>query len=245
MTDPRSSSALAGGFRDAIGVPALVIAASFIGFGSLCRESGLSIWLGLASTTTGWALPGQIALVELYATGASAAVILLAVALTNARLLPMTVVLMPVLRAPGRRRWRYYLAAHFVAVTSWTVAMQRCPAMPHERRLPYFVGFALLLWLATLAATAFGYLLAAHVPQYVTLGLVFLNPIYFMLIFVADFRQPERALALGLGAITGPLLHLVDADWGLLATGLLAGTGAFLITLWRQRRRAQYGHGHG
>ncbi len=245
MTDSRFSSALAAGLRDAVGVPALVIAASFVGFGSLCRESGLSLWLGLASTATGWALPGQIALVELYAIGGSAAVILLAVALSNARLLPMTVVLMPILRAPGTPRWRYYLAAHFVAVTSWTVAMQRCPAMAHERRLPYFLGFALVLWSGTLAATALGYMLAAHVPQYVTLGLVFLNPIYFMLIFVADFRQPERALALGLGAVAGPLLHLVDPDWGLLATGLLAGTAAFLITAWRRRRRARRGHGHG
>jgi predicted branched-subunit amino acid permease len=74
-------------------------------------------------------------------------------------------------------------------------------------------------------------------PQYVTLGLVFLNPIYFMLIFVADFRQPERALALGLGAVAGPLLHLVDPDWGLLATGLIAGTAAFLIIRWHEARR--------
>lgn len=245
MTEQRFNPALAAGLRDAIGVPALVIAASFVGFGSLCRESGLSLWLGLVSTATGWALPGQIALVELYAIGASVAVILLAVALTNARLLPMTVVLMPILRAPGRPRWQYYLAAHFVAVTGWTIAMQRCPAMAHERRLPYFLGFALMLWLATLAATAFGYLLAAHVPEYVTLGLVFLNPIYFMLIFVADFRQPERALALGLGAVVGPPLHLVDPDWGLLATGLLAGTAAFLVILWRRRRRSPQGRGHG
>lgn len=237
MSLPRPSPAFLTGARHAVGVPALVIAASFVGFGSLCRESGFSIWLGLASTATGWALPGQIALVELYAIGASLAVILLAVGLTNARLLPMTVVLMPLLRAPGTPRWRYFLTAHFVAVTAWTNAMQRFPAMPPAERLPYYMGFSLVLWTATLAATAFGYVLAAQVPQYVTLGLVFLNPIYFMLVFVADFHQPERALALGFGAVGGPLLHLLDPDWGLLATGLVGGTAAFLVTELRARRR--------
>ena len=233
----RPSSSFVAGARDAIGVPSVVLGASFLGFGSLCRESGLGFWLGLASTATGWALPGQIAMVELYAIGASLAVILLGVALTNARLLPMTIVLMPLLRTPGTPRWRYYLAAHFVAVTAWTFSMQRFPAMRPEERLPYYTGLTLALWLVTLIATATGYGLAGAMPQYVTLGLVFLNPIYFMLIFVADFRQPERALALGLGAVAGPLLHLVDPDWGLLATGLIAGTAAFLITRWREARR--------
>jgi predicted branched-subunit amino acid permease len=233
----RPSPAFRTGARDAIGVPSVVLGASFLGFGSLCRESGLGFWLGLASTATGWALPGQIAMVELYAIGASLAVILLGVALTNARLLPMTIVLMLLLRTPGTPRWRYYLAAHFIAVTAWTFSMQRFPAMRPEERLPYYTGLTLALWLVTLVATAAGYGLADAMPQYVTLGLVFLNPIYFMLIFVADFRQKERALALGLGAICGPLLHLVDPDWGLLATGLLAGTAAFLIIRWHETRR--------
>ena len=237
MTSTSASSAFRLGVRDAVGVPVIVIAASFLGFGSLCRESGLGLWLGLASTATNWALPGQIAMVELYATGASLAVILLGVALTNARLLPMAIVLMPMLRAPGTPRWRYYLAAHFVAVTAWTFSLQRFPAMRPEDRLPYYTGMTLILWPATLLATAGGYFLASALPQYVTLGLVFLNPIYFMLIFVAEFRQPERVLALVLGAVLGPLLHLVEPDWGLLATGLIAGTAAFLLTRWRETRR--------
>src|SRR5690606_10853735 len=171
------------------------------------------------------------------ATGASLAVILLAVALTNARLLPMTVVLMPLLRSPGRPRWHYYLTAHLVAITGWTHAMRRFPSLPPEARLPHYLGFGLVLWSSTLATTAFGFGLADLVPQSVTLGLVFLNPIYFMLIFVADFRQTGRALALGFGAVAGPLLHLVDPDWGLLATGLIAGTAAFLIAEWHRARR--------
>lgn len=240
-----SPSPFLAGMRAALGVPVLVIAASFIGFGALCRESGFTLWLGLASTATGWALPGQIALVELYATGASLAVILLAVALTNARLLPMAVVLMPLLRSPGRPRWHYYLVSHFVAITGWTHAMRHFPSMPPEARLPHYLGFGLVLWSSTLATTAFGFGLSDLVPQSVTLGLVFLNPIYFMLIFVADFRRPGRALALGFGAVAGPLLHLLDPDWGLLATGLIAGTAAFLLAeLQRARHTPPRPSGH-
>ena len=62
-----------------------------------------------------------------------------------------------------------------------------------------------------------------------TLGLVFLNPLYFMLLFTADLMRKERGLALVLGAVLGPLFHLVSPDWGLLATGLIGGTLAFTI----------------
>ena len=82
------------GVRRGVGVPLIVLSASFLGFGALIRESNLELIHGILSTVTGWALPGQVALVELYAVGAPLAVIALAVGLTNARLLPMTVTLM-------------------------------------------------------------------------------------------------------------------------------------------------------
>ena len=213
--------------REAVGMPALVLGASYVGFGSLVRESGMSLWLGLFSTLSAWALPGQVALVELYGVGASLLVISLAVTLTNARLMPMTITLMPLLRDPAVPRWRYYLYSHLIAVTAWAFAMRRCPDLPPSLRLPYFIGFAVALWSASLIGTAVGFTLAEAVPRSVTLGLVFLNPIYFMLVFATDLRQRARVMALGLGAVLGPVLHLVSHDWGLMLTGLIAGTVAF------------------
>ncbi|WP_299621699.1 AzlC family ABC transporter permease [Pelagibius sp.] len=221
------------GMRHSLGVPALVLGSSYVGFGSLIQGADLAVWHGLFSTFTGWALPGQIILVELYSLGASILVVSAAVAMTNARLLPMTVALMPFLRAPGTPRWRYYLFAHFIAVTGWAAAMRHCPQLPEPQRLPYFAGFAATLWAMCLGATALGFYLADLLPGYITLGLVFLNPIYFMLVFVADARHRARILALAVGAVCGPLLHLVSADWGLLLTGLLAGSLAFFADrLW-------------
>jgi predicted branched-subunit amino acid permease len=212
------------------------MAASFLGFGALCRQSGLELWHGLLSTVTGWALPGQIALVELYAAGASLLSIALAVALANARLLPMTVTLMPVLRSPRWPAWSYFAAAHYVAVTGWAAAMRVCPAIPAEERLPFYAGFTLTLWSATIAATALGFQLAGALPPQVSLGLVFLNPIYFMLLFAESAGQRTRALALGLGAVAGPSVHLLSPDWGLLIAGVGAGTLAYALDrLWARR----------
>lgn len=236
LIDMAPRAAYVEGMRRAFGIPVIVLAGSYLGFGVLCRESGLGLGYSVASTATGWALPGQIALVELYAVGASWIAIVLAVALSNARLLPMTVTLLPFLRHPGTPRWKYYLAAYFVAVTGWANAMIICPTLTTRARLPFFFGFVTVLQAGTLLTTAIGYHLPGLLPVSVTLGLVFLNPIYFMLIFAADMRARIRALALGFGAIFGPLLHLVSPDWGLLATGLVAGTLAFVVDE-RLRRR--------
>ena len=238
MTFASPRAAAWNGRRDALNAPALVLGASYIGFGSLCRASHLSLIQGLTSTTTAWALPGQVAMIELYGVGASFVAIVLAVALANARLLPMTITLTPLLRSADTPRWRIYLAAHFIAVTAWAQGMQRCPNLPREHRLPYFFGFATTLWLVTLVGTVVGFFAAGQLPASVSLGLVFLNPIYFMLVFLVDLRQRLRALALGLGAVLGPALATVAADWALPLTGLLAGSAAFLIDRHLGRRRA-------
>jgi hypothetical protein len=41
------------GARRAFGVPAVVLGASFIGFGALVRQAGMTLWHGLFSTATG------------------------------------------------------------------------------------------------------------------------------------------------------------------------------------------------
>ena len=217
------------GIREGVGVPGIVMGASFVGFGSLVRESGLSLPFGLVSTATGWALPGQLALVELYGAGAGLLAIALAVGLTNARLLPMTISAMPLLRHPRHPRWLFWLAAHFIAVTGWAQLMRRAGMLRPEHRLPYYFGLTLMLWVISLIATAIGWELAGQVPQPVTLGLVFLNPLYFLLLFLADTAGRARMLALGFGAALGPLLHLITPDWGLLRCGLIAGSLAFTL----------------
>ncbi len=219
------------GARAALGMPGLVLGASYLGFGALVRQTHLDLPQGLTSTIAGWALPGQIALIEVYAAGGTVLSAALAVLLTNARLLPMVASLLPILRGGDTTppRLRHYLIAHLIAITGFAIAMQRAPGMVPAQRLPFYEGFAVTLWSSTVVATALGFFLAGLVPLPVTLGFVFLNPLYFMLVFVADLKHRLRGWALIFGAILGPILHLIDPEWGLLATGVIAGSLAFLI----------------
>lgn len=104
--------ALRRGVVEALGAPALLLFASYLGFGSLVHGAELSLFAGIASTIATFALPGQIVAVELYATGATLAGIALAVALTNVRLLPMTLALLP--RFGKAPRWQLYALAHVI-----------------------------------------------------------------------------------------------------------------------------------
>jgi len=217
------------GARLAMGVPAIVLSSSYVGFGALVQQVDLEIWHVLFSVVTAWALPGQIALIELYSDGAGILAIATAVALTNARLLPMVITLMPLLRAPGTANWRYYLAAHWIAVTGWALAMRDCPAMPPAQRRPYFMGISLTLWICSTLGAGLGFTLAGSVPKFITLGLVFLNPVYFMLVVAGDVRGVSRILAAVLGALAGPLLYLAVPDWSLLLAGVGAGSLAYFI----------------
>jgi predicted branched-subunit amino acid permease len=226
------------GVRQALALPALILGAGFLGFGSAAKQSGLPFLEAVLATATIWALPGQIAFVELFALGTPLLLVVLGVALANMRLLPMVVTLLPLLRRPGQPAWHAYVMAHFIAVTSWANAVRVLPGLPMAVRSAWFMGFAGSIWLATIVGTALGYHLAGVVPVSVGLALMFLNPIYFLLIMLDDLSQPTKAAALLCGGVAGPLFHLLSPAWALLLTGLVAGSLAFLITERRARDAA-------
>ncbi len=216
------------GARDCLAAPAWVLAASFLGFGSLVHAGGLDPVWGVISTLSTFALPGQMAMVELHVIGGSPLAVLLAVALANVRLLPMVLVLMPWF--PNTRLWHRLLLSHAIAVTGWVQALKVFPDLPGPARVPYFWGFFAVLGVAAIGGTWTGFHLAGQVPAAVSLGLVFLNPVYFMIVLSADLAATWRRYAFGLGALAGPPAFLLSPDWGLLLAGLAAGTAAFVIT---------------
>jgi predicted branched-subunit amino acid permease len=217
------------GSREALGAPALVLAIGYIGYGSLAQSQGFSLLNSVLSTICIWALPGQLILIESSAVHAPALAILLAVVFSASRFLPMTVALMPHLRSPGVPSWRYYFAGHVLAMTSWAVAIRRYPQQPQAARLPYFTGYAVTLWVVSMASTVVGFELAGALPAPIRLAFLFANPLFFILVLTAD--RPERmvALALGCGAVLGPLIHLVLPSWSVIGGGVVGGTLAFLL----------------
>ncbi len=210
-----------------MGVPSMVLAAGYLGFGALANGSEFPLWAALLSTITIFALPGQLAMLEMSISGSAPAMIVITVALTAARFLPMTVALLPMLRAPGRPDWRICAAVHLLAMTGWAASMRRCPELPQAQRLPWFVGFALTNWVASVAATAVGFALAESLPPLVRQGLVFVGPLYFVLILTGETRTRHGVLALACGAVAGPLIHLAAPQWSVLLGGLIGGTVAW------------------
>lgn len=218
-----------GGAREAAGVPMMVMGASFVGFGSMIHDLDWSVWHAVFSTLSTWALPGQIAMAEMAYTGAPLMALVLAVFFINARLLPLAVSLLPHVRRPGVATWKYYAVVMLIAATSWVGTMRRLPDLHQDQRLHYLTGYGLALYLNMPLATVIGFYIAGQVPLPITLALVFLNPLYFMLLFLFDLHNAAKVLSLIFGAVLGPLLYQIAPDWSLIATGLVGGTAAWWI----------------
>ena len=222
--------------RESIGVPSMVLAAGYLGFGALASGSGFPLWAALLSSATIFALPGQLAMLEMSIAGTVPTAIVITVGLTAARFLPMTVALMPVVRASQRPAWQLYLAAQLLAMTGWAASMRRFPDVAPAHRFAWFIGFALTNWMACLAATGAGFALADSMPPLVRQGLVFVGPLYFLLILTGETRTRQGIIALACGAVIGPLVHLVSPQWSVMLGGLVGGTLA-----WAWARRSARG----
>ena len=183
-----------------------------------------------------WALPGQVVFVELFGMGVSAFTIAIAVAVANARFLPMTLSLIPLFHGATRNRKWHYVLAHLISINTWADFMKRGPEIPPEQRAPYFVGFAFTCMAAGTLGAFQGYVLSGILPHIVTLGLVFMIPIYFGLI-MSNTPQFTNLFAFVVGCALGPPLHLLLPEWGMVVTGLLAGSFAFGIGLKYSKRQ--------
>jgi predicted branched-subunit amino acid permease len=231
------SSVVLLGARETLGATAAVVAASYIGFGAYASTTDVPVWVIVLSTFTMWALPGQLVLVDMWHVGAPLVAVLLTVMLTNARFLPMTVTMLPVLHDPAHPRWRYYAVAHFVSMISWAVCMRRCPELPPARRLEYLVGMALVCVGIGAVSGACGYFAAGWIPPAVQLGLIFLTPVNFFVMLIGDLKERLGALALICGAAAGPLFYLLTPQWSVLLAGLAGGTLAFALSKALEARR--------
>ena len=217
-------------------MPVWVVSASMIGFGSLCQDIGIPFGVSVVSTATVWGLPGQVAFVELFAVGAPVLAIALASSMANLRFLPMSLSLMPLFRNDAATwRWRYVLVA-MMSVNTWALTLRRAPELGEFQRGPYYTGLCAVCMTSGVIGTALGYHMAQALPFYVTVSLIFLNPMYFIFMF-SSIRQRNCIIAIMFGAVLGPLFHLLSPDWGLPFVGVIAGTAAFFLDKKIEARR--------
>jgi len=228
--EPQISSIIwfARGTAGIASVPALILMVTFIGFGVLCRESGLSLGQAVFMTAAIWALPSQVVLVSSVASGASLLATWIAVALSAVRFTPMVAAWVPMVRQPETPRWRLLVLSHFVAITAWVWSFLKLPALPRSARIPYFAGFAVTLSVCNISVTAASFLLAGALPVEAAAALFFLTPIYFLTALSAAARIAAERYALVIGLVLGPLLFWFDVGLDLLWAGLGGGTMAWL-----------------
>ncbi len=216
-----------------------ILGLAMVGFGALARDAGFSLGQAMAMTAFIFQLPGQIAFVDQYAQGAGLLAVAFAVTLTAVRLLPMTVVLQPYLRAGGVGRLGRLGASHFVAITAWVECMRRLPLMAPGGRFAYFVGFGSTITLGMIVATAVGHLASAETSAGLAAVFLFLTPMYFAVSLASTASLLEDRLAVGLGAVTGPVMFLLAPGLDLALTGVIAGGAAYAAGRATRRWKAE------
>jgi len=209
--------------------PAIALGASFIAIGALLKNIGFNIQQSILSTVLTYALPGQLVMAESFFIGASLLNIFLAVWLVNARLYPMTVSLMPLLKETSQPRWKYYLSCHFLAVSSWLIMKDRIQVVDQKNRIDFWIGIGVGTWSTAIVATIVGYLLSDYLSKDMVIGLAIVNPVYFACMMVGAMKSKSISTAVILGAILGPTLFLFSQEWSILIAGTLAGTIAFIV----------------
>ena len=234
--DPPMMSPYQLALRQAFGAPGIALSSSFFALGVLFAESGYSPAQGVAFTIFTFALPGQLVAAEMFGHGAGLAAIALAVLLVNARLLPLVVSLLPLLRAAKPPRAGLYCAAHLIAVTGWVCFMNGHRRVAAAARWRYFLVLAVLLWTTAAAATALGGFAATALPRPLALGLLFLNPAYFLCMIISGMTEKAHVAALISGVVLFVPCYAISPDGALIVAGVIGGTFAYLAG---ERRSAE------
>ena len=107
------------GISDAFGVPIIGLGLSMFTFGAYLNSSNFNLFQSFLSTFFAFALPGQFVMAETVLSGGNLLNIFFAVLFTNARLFPMTINLIPIIKNTKTSKWKYFLISHLIAVTAW------------------------------------------------------------------------------------------------------------------------------
>ena len=238
--DPQPLSATAAFFAG-IGaawrsVLAYVLIGTYVGIAALAHDFGFSLWWVVASTALVWAGPAQVILISALGAGATPLETALAVGLSSARLLPMVISLLPLIKTPQTRGRELVLPAHLTAISMWIESLRLLPTWPRATRIPFANGLGVGFMLAAQAGTVIGFYLAAALPPILTAGLLFLTPMSFLISTTRNCRLVSDWLALTLGIVLGPVLAAWQVGLDLLWTGIVAGTVAYGVGRLRRVR---------
>ncbi|MEQ1954342.1 AzlC family ABC transporter permease [Mesorhizobium sp. CN2-181] len=224
------------GVGAAYSLPGWILATAYVGFAGLAKESGFTLGETVFMTAIVWALPANVVLIGGILSGASLPWAAFGVALSSFRMMPMVVALMPELKGKRTRRLTLYFLSHFVAVTSWVLAMERVRGVPRDMRTVWFLGLGSTLLVTNTVLVGIVYLLVGSLPAPVTAALLFLTPIYFLTSLWGSAREGAAHVAMLCGLVLGPIFHMLWPRFDLLAAGLVGGVVAFAFHRLTARR---------
>jgi predicted branched-subunit amino acid permease len=240
-TDPSRPSAIASflaGFRAAWrSVMAYLLIGTYIGLAALAKDYGFSLWWVMASTVLVWAGPAQVILVSALGAGANPVDTALAVSVSSARLMPMVVSLLPLIKRKETTRRDLLLPTHLTAISMWIESLRLLPAVPRDSRLAFSNGLGVSFMTAAHVGTIIGFFLTTSLPPLLTAGLLFLTPMSFLISTTRNCRVLGDWLALALGLVLGPLLAWWQVGLDLLLTGVIGGSLAYGIQRLRELLR--------
>lgn len=208
-------------------LPALILMGAFAGFAGFAREAGFALPHTLFMVATIWALPSKVVLVGAVISKSGLFATLIAVALSSVRLMPMTMAIIPEMRAKGTRKATLYVLSHFVAVTAWVMALERFKHVPRERRTAFFAGLVSALLTSNLIVVALTYGAADALPPIMAAALVFVTPLYFLFSLWGSARERASHYAMVIGLALTPLFHMLVPQADILVTGLVGGVAAY------------------
>lgn len=225
--------AYARGVREAPLIPAFILFVTFVGYGAMTKDAGLSLMQSVLTTLTIYALPAQVMLVDQIARGAGLIAAAFAVTVTSIRLLPLTVALLPHMRRKSHGPLMTMAIAHLVAVSMWIESMRRVPHLPQPMRVPFYFGLGTVLLGVSALGTGLGFLMAAGMPREAAAALMLMTPLYFLMGLTASALGPADRCAILCGVMLAPCLHVIAPAADLLLTGVIGGTLTYVIARWR------------
>lgn len=198
--------------------------------GATPATTGLGGGTSIGLSTIVFAGASQLAAADVLADHGSALVAVIAACTINLRMLLYSASLAPHLtHVPLRRRlfMAYLLTdqAYAVSITRWTGEAVRAgeggPAPDLDRRVPYYLGAALLLWVNWQICTVVGVLIGSAVPD--SLPLDFAVPLVFLVLLVPAITSRPAAVAAIFGGGTAVLSAQAGAGHLAVLFGAVAG----------------------
>lgn len=234
MPSTTVKSAFWSGFR--AGLPFVFVAGPFgLLFGVLATEAGLNVAEALFFSATIFAGAAQFTALQMMQEQAPTIIVLASALAVNLRVAMYSASLTPYLGAAPL--WQRALAAYMVVDQSYACAVARYetePDMGVSARLAYFFGVVSPLWPLWIAATLFGAMVGARIPD--SWGLDFALPIAFLAMLAPMLRTPAHLAAAFTGAVMSLLTAGLPWNLGLIVSGIAGMMVGAQAELWLIRR---------